>query len=282
VTRLADYPDDLREARAELTRLRAFSLSLPVPQCRDSVIRPLLALASDCFVYGLERGSRLEQLIRLIVTQDKGKWRLCLDREAITGYELLWCAGLRGCGTILILVPFDLERLEPILRHGFGPQLVSNIGSGHTRSAIQFARRATADGRSAAFAFPGSNGIEHLDVFARQDVLERLFMLAAETCVLTEADAADPPASACCTIGRVGPGKREGSEAIFNKGGKRRACSSAFSARSVVGMKWSAVSSQSFPHSRVNDDGNRRSGGPGWESGTSEPHLGNKSQTPPR
>jgi hypothetical protein len=180
--KLADYPDALQEAREELARLRAFELSLLVPQCRETVIRPLLSRATDCFIYGLDPQARLARLIQPIVVPDRSKWRLRLDQEVITGYGLLWCAGLRGCGTILLLIPADLDLLSPILQHGFGPQLVSNIGAGHTRSAIDFARRATADGRTAAFAFPGSNGIEEVDVFAREDVLESLFMLAAQVC----------------------------------------------------------------------------------------------------
>jgi hypothetical protein len=46
-------------------------------------------------------------------------------------------------------------------------------------------------------------------------------------------------------------GTEKGSEAIFNKGGKRRACVSAFSAYSGVGMKHSAFSDQFSAARRV-------------------------------
>jgi hypothetical protein len=179
--KLAEYPDVLDELLAEVARLRNFDLDMLVPACRETVIRPMLKLARECYVYGVEPGTRVWDCVQDIVQPDRGKHRLRLDREVITGCGQLWSV-CGGAGAIVIWTPFDIERLRPIFRQCFGPKLVYNGLSSHSRSSIGLARKLTADGTAVCFVLSATEGIEYLTVIARDDRLQQLFTLAAEEC----------------------------------------------------------------------------------------------------
>jgi hypothetical protein len=70
--KLAEHPEVYRECCEELSRLGTFELSLSVPSCRETVIRPLLAHAAECLIYGLESGTHVWNCVQPIVSPYRG------------------------------------------------------------------------------------------------------------------------------------------------------------------------------------------------------------------
>src|SRR5687767_6399924 len=64
----------------------------------ETVLRPILRRAKECWVYGLKPGSDVFELGRPILTAAGSKSRVRLDGDPITGFEGFWnaSAGRRG------------------------------------------------------------------------------------------------------------------------------------------------------------------------------------------
>jgi hypothetical protein len=137
--------------------------SLPA---HDSVLRPILRIAEEALVYGLNPTSEVGQAAAQCVQSERGRHRLLLDRELIVGHELFWNATGGQRGTIAIRC-----KAEALLRAGvfsscYRPNIMLNVGAAHTPSAIRLARQFVADGESEVICLPRNNGLAWADVFA--------------------------------------------------------------------------------------------------------------------
>lgn len=137
-------------------------------------LRPLLAVAANCWVYGLVEGSDVSNSAGDIVTFEKGKHRVALHGDPVTGRELFWNATGSKRGSIVVAAP--IKDLDPglILRASKSVGHASNFRSGHTPAGINLAKKLAKSGIQAAFCFPRSNGIEWVDIFADEKFIQIL------------------------------------------------------------------------------------------------------------
>ena len=77
------------------------------------IIRPILAVADECFVYGLKRGSPLLTRCETILQPDRGRHALDLSQEVVVGYEPLWNATAFERGSIVAMVPTAARFASP-------------------------------------------------------------------------------------------------------------------------------------------------------------------------
>jgi len=153
----------------------AIDESLP---CHDKVLRPLLKMAEECYVYGISSDSRINAQSSSILSAVRGKHQISLDGDPITGHELLWNANGGERGSIVILIPEDRFDAQELLCGCHAIGMMSNFRSGHTPAAIRFARDRTRDEPMIAACLPRNNGIQWMDIFASPKLAERLWSAA--------------------------------------------------------------------------------------------------------
>lgn len=171
-------PDD---ERAVTERAGTFTLALlpssvrPVNRRRvlevhRTVLRPLLAWATECWAYGLDEESDVYRAARNILVKEGRRYRVRLDGDPLTGRELFWNASRGRRGTIVIagrLAQLDMQALYAGCSNVW---TYGNFRAPHTPAALRAARALVADGTRIAFCLPSTNGIEWLDVYARPDL----------------------------------------------------------------------------------------------------------------
>ncbi|MBL9166250.1 MAG: hypothetical protein JNN07_00755 [Verrucomicrobiales bacterium] len=144
----------------------------------EEVLRPILASAEECLVYGISEDSRIFQASSSILQRDKGRHRLVLSGDPICGHELLWNAHGGERGSIVILMDpraLDAQRIFP---HCYFPYVYANPGACHTPAALRLARKAIHHTRKVALVLPRNNGIEWMEVFAPSEMAVELFQLS--------------------------------------------------------------------------------------------------------
>jgi hypothetical protein len=151
---------------------------LPV---HGSVIRPLLAKAVECRVYGFRKNSELtERLVH--IAQLRGRvWNLDLGQELIRGHERLWNEGCVHHG-IVIVSSVSPQDMQPILTECHGPYVMASlyqIQEGNSKAAVSYCQKIAEETNHTAFLLPGSNGIEWADIFANDDQLVALWSIAS-------------------------------------------------------------------------------------------------------
>jgi hypothetical protein len=137
------------------------------------VIRPLLAAADECYVYGLRRGSPLLAQCEAILSPDRGRYALDLSREVVVGYEPLWNATARDRGSIVAVVPtaaFDRAVFRSALRF----YVISNPNISHTPAAIRFCRAAAKAGKL-AFSFT-KHSSRNVQVYGPPRALQQMYL----------------------------------------------------------------------------------------------------------
>ena len=180
----------LEEWTQEIARTGHFAVNLTPPSIRwhydvfsklpahDKVLRPVLARAKECLVYGISSDSRIHKASSSILQADKRRYRFILSGDPVTSHELLWNAHGGERGSIVIMTDRQSLCAEEIFPHCYFPHVCGNTGAGHTQSAIRFARKAANQSDSVALLLPRNNGLEWMDIFAAPTLAVELFELA--------------------------------------------------------------------------------------------------------
>lgn len=137
------------------------------------VIRPLLAIAEECYVYGLRRGSPLLTRCEAILRPDRGRHSLDLSQEVVVGYEPLWNATGFERGSIVAVVPvgaFDKSLFRSALRF----YVIDNPNVSHTPAAIRYCRTVAKSGKL-AFSFT-KHSARSVQVYGPPLALQQLYL----------------------------------------------------------------------------------------------------------
>jgi len=179
---------ELDEVRQHIARTGVFTIGM-IPRNREfqpeeclpshtKILRPLLANATECWVYDLKPRGPVYKSAAAILEPEKGRFRVRLEGDPVSGRELFWNADSGRRGTIVILVPADRFPAEKIFRACNGIWAFNNFLTGHTLAAARFARSQAAGSEFIAACLPRNNGIEWMDVFAEPKLALELFNLA--------------------------------------------------------------------------------------------------------
>lgn len=141
----------------------------------ENFLRPVLEQASDCWVYGLTQDSEVYTAVSDIITGEKGKYRVNLLKEPITGREVFWNAAGAKRGTIVLAIPveaFDPSIFLKACKYFAHPD---NLRAGHTPAAINFAKKLAESANYVVLCFPRNNGMEWVDIFAHPELIAKYF-----------------------------------------------------------------------------------------------------------
>ncbi len=148
----------------------------------ENVIKPILRSALECIVYGLKEDSILLQKYKSILIKHKGKHKLDLSQEVITGCEELWNSTNWARGSVVIITnpnTIDFTRIFPFC---YRPGIIDNPNTGNTVSAVKLCKEKSQEGLI-CICFPASNGIEWMQIYADDEQLAQLYGLANELCL---------------------------------------------------------------------------------------------------
>jgi hypothetical protein len=143
----------------------------------DNVIRPLLAKAVECRVYGISPRSKLFDLVRQIGQRQERVWRLDVTRELVHGYEPIWNACCEHNG-IALRCHLTVPESQPIFAHCSRPDVWLSryqLCQGTSRAAVAYCFDVARASDDMVFLIPGSNGLEWMDVFANAQILPLLW-----------------------------------------------------------------------------------------------------------
>jgi hypothetical protein len=148
----------------------------------DSVLRPLLSVADECWAYGVEENSKVFKSAKAILTKEGRRHKVSLIGDPVTGHELFWNAHGGKRGTIVISVPsekFDAPAIFPNCRRSF---VFTNYRAGHSPGAITYAQRKIQNQTHVVFCLPRNNGLEWMEIFAPKPLVFELFSIAGKLC----------------------------------------------------------------------------------------------------
>lgn len=152
----------------------------------DSVLRPLLSIANECWAYGMDESSETFLAARAILHKEGRRHRVLLSGDPVTGYERFWNAHGGKRGSIALAVPFESLQPDAIFTHCRRCFLLTNYRAAHSSAAISYAQRKVQDQRHLVICLPRNNGLEWLDVFAPKPLAFSLFTKARVLCHETE------------------------------------------------------------------------------------------------
>lgn len=156
----------------------------------ENVIRPLLALADEAYVWSPRSKKRSMAYPMEILLPERGRFRFDLSKEVIEGHELFWTASAHSRGSIAIRLPHlpkDMERLFGYCSRLAGcdePAILASryqLAQSDSPGAIRYCDSAIDCGQF-AFLFSASNGIQILSIFAPRSELVKLYQLASIHC----------------------------------------------------------------------------------------------------
>ena len=186
--------DDLRDVEEHGT----FAIALMPPSVRwhydvcvpqpphQSVIRPLLRSAVDCFAYGVRNEGRVWEQCAPILEQYGRRHRVRLSDDPVSGYPLLWNVHGGERGSIVILAVPGRVDVNALFPHCYPPYFSRNFRAAHNEAAIKCARHYVASTGGVAFCLPRNNGIEWMDVFAHPQLAVALYQAARRLCRASE------------------------------------------------------------------------------------------------
>lgn len=151
----------------------------PLPW-HDSVLRPLLAVATQAWAYELKPGSETFESASGIVERKAGKYAVDLSGEAVKGHELFWNASGGKRGSILLVIPakdFPGSEIFPHCQKAF---LINNSTVPHTPAAIRYARAIVDSESSVCCLLSRTNGLEWISFYASHDILSPLLQQAKD------------------------------------------------------------------------------------------------------
>lgn len=160
--------------RAELTEWEAAGrLGLDdTPPAHRRVIRPLMALATEAFVFGLRPNSLVLERCADILIPARGKHALDLSQEVVQGYEPLWNSGPPDRGSIVAAMPvaaFD-KKVFRFARRFF---VIDNPNTSNSMAAVRYCRQAAKRGML-AFCFTHYSS-QNVQMYGEMRVLQALY-----------------------------------------------------------------------------------------------------------
>ena len=157
-------------------------LTAPLPP-HDLILRPILQAAELAVVLGAPADSRAIHEAAAILSKDRGRLRLTLNRDVIRGYERLWNTSGGDRGTIAIKSRITEEGLETLFQFcGRAWRWTPKGERGVFGTAsLRFADKEVEAG-CRVFLLSRSNGIEWLGVYSLPDESARLFEAAQRRC----------------------------------------------------------------------------------------------------
>ncbi len=151
------------------------AVSLP---WHDTVLRPLLAVAAQAWVYEMQEGSDTFKSAETILMRKAGKYEIQLGGEPIKGHELFWNASGGQRGSIaLLFAPTEIPTTA-VFPHCERAFLINNPSVPHSPAAIRYVKSATSDGRLVAGMLSRTNGLQWLSFHGAFEPLARLFVQA--------------------------------------------------------------------------------------------------------
>ena len=144
----------------------------------DTVLAPLLVGATECFVYGLTPENPLFALVADLITPSRGKHRLELAGDPITGREEFWNAKYGRRGSIVILHPYETLNAAALFKNCSWVSHCTNLSVAHSPAALAFSRKKTEAGGTVAFLLSSAFGIAGLDIVANALDAETLLRIA--------------------------------------------------------------------------------------------------------
>lgn len=151
------------------------SVSLP---WHDTVLRPLLAAATEAWVYEMNEDSNTFRSAGTMLVRKAGKYQIRLGGEPITGRELFWNASGGQRGSIVLLFNAEEVPAAAVFPHCERVFIVNNPSTPHSPAAIRYVKSATSDGKLLAGMLSRTNGLQWLSFHGRPERLERLFARA--------------------------------------------------------------------------------------------------------
>ncbi len=138
------------------------------------VIAPLLARASECWLYAQPANALLESF-RPNLRAEGRRFALALERDVVTGYERFWGADRRQRGAVAWKTPFDPEWIAPVFERTYDPGYLLNLRDGTGLGAMSYARTTVQnDPASVVFLLSANAGLQALHVFAGDHLLALL------------------------------------------------------------------------------------------------------------
>lgn len=134
----------------------------------DSFLRPVLDNSKYCYVYGISETNITPNLSTILIKY-KGKYRLDLTKEVISGYEFLWNGSYPERGSIVIVLEPDNIDFSLIFSHCFETLTFNNPNTGMTPGAVKFSKKQVEQG-FVSLCFSETNGFEWVDVFAPKEL----------------------------------------------------------------------------------------------------------------
>jgi hypothetical protein len=137
----------------------------------DTVLRPLLAAAQECRVYGVPKHSKLFEIVSQLGDRRSRVWHLDISRDLLRDYEPLRNSCCEHDGIVIVsrLMPSETR---PILGHcgrpdawGSGYQLYQDT----SRAGIAYCFDTAKSSDACVFTFSGYNGLHWMDIFANEE-----------------------------------------------------------------------------------------------------------------
>jgi hypothetical protein len=162
-------------------------------QPHERVIRPLFNASTEAYIYrGTAKPRRyptgdiipgsepIELKDESILIPQKGKYIFDKTQECITGHEYLWNATACKRGSIVLVLAngFDFSEIFP---HCYSPGELSNPNSGQSPGAIRLCKKMREE-KVITAVLAASNGIEHMTIYASDEVFEKIRTLADSLC----------------------------------------------------------------------------------------------------
>jgi hypothetical protein len=135
----------------------------------ETFLRPILQNCLACFVYGISE-ENINLQLSTILMKDKGKYRLDLTKEVISGYEFFWNSSFPDRGSIVILLDPPEIDFPAIFSNCFESFVFDNSNSGQTLGAVRFCKKQAEEGL-VALCLSDTNGFQWIDVFASEELL---------------------------------------------------------------------------------------------------------------
>ena len=146
------------------------------------VIRPLLASATEAYVWPESTNTTPVEYPSDILTRERGRYRFDLTQDVLSGYERFWNASGGRRGAIVIRLAEEPPNLVEIFMHCSPPLVYSSryqLTKDGAQAAIRYCDKCISDD-DLAFYLSNSNGIEHLSVFAAESKILRLYQTASD------------------------------------------------------------------------------------------------------
>ncbi len=147
----------------------------------ETVLRPLLAAADECWAYGLRPESKALAAAP-IRGMTRSRHELDLSGDPIRGHEFFWNAHGGKRGSVVISIPADRLDAKAVFANCLEAIVVGNPGAGHSPAALAYAKRRIHEGSHIVACLPRNNGIQWMDIFAPKPLLFSLYATAAEAC----------------------------------------------------------------------------------------------------